>query len=147
MNRRLSLAAVPLILCLVSAHAGDPEISLTIPEILAHNQDATIDEAIDARLVKKIRKTPLPYKGYKLIQQHAVQLRLNQEMPVELSEGHSLTIKAAKLDQVLKLDVTILRENKKVLGPVTIAPERSPTLIGPVKLQKGHMLLWFIVTE
>jgi len=147
MKRRLSLAAAPLIFCMVGTHAGDPEVSITIPEILGHNQDNTIDAKIDARLVKKIRKSPLPYKGYKLIQRHAVQLMLNREMPVQLSEGHSLMIKAAKQDNVLKLDVTILREDKRVLGPVTIAPERSPTLIGPVKLKEGHMLLWFIVTE
>jgi hypothetical protein len=122
-------------------------LSIAIPEIQAHNNDTTVDPALDAALIKKLQKTPLPYKGYRLIQKHAVQIAQDEDKTLQLSEGYSLALKATKEGAALKLDVSIFRKEKKVFGPLSLVPERSPTLLGPVKLKDGDMLLAIIATQ
>jgi len=147
MNLRSILLALAGSLLLVVPDARAEKLSIAVTEILAHNNDDTVDPALDAALIKKLQKTPLPYKGYRLIKQHAVQIAQDEDKTLQLSEGYSLALKATEEGAALKLDVSIFRKEKKVFGPLSLVPERSPTLLGPVKLKDGDMLLAIMAVQ
>lgn len=122
------------------------EAKITVREILAHKENNEIDPALSEKILDRLWKT-FRYKGYKLIWDHHARLTAGESRYLQLSEGHSLFLQPFLEEKILKLKITIFHGDKKVIGPITIIPEKSPTLVGPRKLKTGDMLLYISTYE
>ncbi|MBI2194745.1 MAG: hypothetical protein HYU36_22420 [Planctomycetes bacterium] len=145
--RPLPPAVVALaIAAFVPSTASAEEIRISVREILAHKESREIDPALNEKLISRLQKT-LTYTGYKLIWDHHARLTPGESRYFQLSEGHALLLEPFRDENETKLRLTIYLETKKVFGPITIVPEKSPTVLGPRKLKAGDLLLYVSTYE
>lgn len=140
----VGFALTPLLyLFLLQSHAEI--VSITVPEILAQRTDKSVDPALNAALVARLQKAAIGYTGYRLIKKHEVEATLDAKEKLQLSEGYSMRLLTFRKEDTLKIEVSIHKAGKRVLGPMTIVPARSPTVVRAGKLKNGDILLAIMV--
>ncbi|MDA1141006.1 MAG: hypothetical protein O3B01_20765 [Planctomycetota bacterium] len=125
---------------------------VVVTEIEAHNLTKTTDPRLGPEILKKLKKSPINYSSYRLLNQHTFLVSDSKFIEqihekTELTEGHILQMRSYHEDDALKLDFTVTKDDKTTLGPIRIKPGSSPTLVGPCKLQRGELILMIILAK
>lgn len=143
MRMEVGTALAPL-LSLFLLQSQAEIVSVSVPEILAQKTTEAVDPNLNAALVARL-KTAFKYTGYRLIKNHEVKTALDGKEKLKLSEGYSLRLVTFRKENTLKIEVSIHKGAKGVLGPTTIVPGRSPTVVRAGKLKNGDLLLAIMI--
>jgi len=123
-----------------------------VTEIEAHNFTKTTDPRLGPEILKKLKKSPIKYTSYRYLNRH--QYLVSESKFIEqihektkLTEGYILQMRSYREDDKLKLEFTVTKGAKIILGPIKIKPGNSPTLVGPCKLQRGELILMIMLSK
>ena len=123
-----------------------------VTEIEAHNLTKTTDRRLGPEILKKLNKSPIKYSSYRFLNRHTFLVSESKFIEqihekTELSQGFVLQMRSYYEKDKLKLDFTVTKGDKMILGPIKIKPGSSPTLVGPCKLQRGELILMIMLVK